>query len=64
MVCELNERLTGAQIANEVGVDQREVWRWKAGERRPMGMLAVKVYLLHLRVCPSLSKSPLMPVRI
>lgn len=51
-VRELQAVMTIAQIAEFVGVDDREVFRWKAGERRPMGMKAVRVYVLHVKRCP------------
>lgn len=41
-----------AAIAEEVGAEDRQVWRWKAGEDIPKGMKAVKLYLLHVKRCP------------
>lgn len=49
LVNELQEVMTIADIAKEICVEDREVWRWKSGERRPMGIKAVKVYLLHVK---------------
>lgn len=52
LVEDLNQIMTIADIAEAVLVEDRQVWRWKAGERRPMGMTAVRVYLLHVKRCP------------
>ena len=49
LVLDLQEIMTIADMAAEIGVEAREVWRWKSGERRPMGFKAVKVYLLHVK---------------
>lgn len=49
---DLQEVMTVAEIADAVYSDERQVWRWKAGERRPKGMAAVYVYLLHVKRCP------------
>lgn len=53
LVQELNQIMTIAQIAEAIDVEERQVWRWKAGERRPMGMDAVRVHTLHAKMCPS-----------
>jgi hypothetical protein len=53
LVNDLQGVMTIAEIAVAVGVEDRQVWRWKSGERRPMGMLAVHVYLLHVKRCPT-----------
>lgn len=52
IVNELQDVMTVLEIADALDVDEREVWRWKAGERRPMGLKAVSVYLLHVKRCP------------
>lgn len=52
LITELQAVMTIAQIAAEVDVEDRQVWRWKSAERRPMGMTAVRVYLLHVKRCP------------
>lgn len=50
--------MTIAAIAEEVGADDRQVWRWKAGERKPAGIKAIKLYMLHMKHCP-ISHCPL-----
>jgi hypothetical protein len=52
LITDLNKLLTISAISAELGTDERQVWRWKAGDTRPMGMMAVKVYLLHFKRCP------------
>lgn len=44
--------MTIAKLAEEVGVDDRQVWRWKAGERIPRGLFAIKLHALHVKLCP------------
>lgn len=51
LVEDLQGVMTIAQIADEVGVQERQVWRWKTGDR-PKGMAAIRVYLLHVKRCP------------
>ena len=36
--------LTVERLAEKFGVSAREVYHWKAGRRRPTGMLAVMLY--------------------
>jgi hypothetical protein len=47
----LQEVMTIAQIAEAIGVQDRQVWRWKAGDR-PTGLNAINLYLLHVKRCP------------
>ena len=49
----LQEQMTIAQIADHMQVDDRQVWRWKSGEREPKGTQAIKLYLLHAERCPN-----------
>lgn len=47
-----------SQIAEFVGVDDRLVWRWKAGRNRPTGLSAVRLFMFHgkrcaVRPCPT-----------
>ncbi len=51
MVLDLQKVMTIAEIAREVEVEPRQVWRWKDGDR-PLGMTAVRLYLLHVKRCP------------
>lgn len=54
LVNDLQDVMTIAEIADSLGIeDDRQVWRWKAGERRPMGIMAVRVYTLHVKRCPN-----------
>jgi hypothetical protein len=39
-------RMTVAAIAEAVGVEPRQVWRWMDGDR-PLGLNAVKLHELH-----------------
>lgn len=50
MVEELQKKCTLEFIAEHVGVSERQVRHWKAGDK-PKGMNAVKLYLLHWRQC-------------
>ena len=43
--------LTVAEIAAEAGVDDRQVFRWLQGDR-PKGLVALRVYLFHVKRCP------------
>jgi hypothetical protein len=51
IVLDLQDVMTIAAIAEEVQVEPRQVWRWKDGDR-PLGMTAVRLYLLHVKRCP------------
>ena len=44
--------MTIAKIAELIGVEPRQVWRMKAGEDRPKGIVALNLYLLHMKHCP------------
>lgn len=45
---ELQIKFTLEYIAAEIGVSERQVSNWKAGDR-PKGMRAVKLYLFHAK---------------
>lgn len=49
MVTEIREHMTIEAIAEAIGVTERTVCNWQNGER-PMGMKAVRVYLLHVKL--------------
>ena len=40
------------KIAEELGEDERDIRRWKAGERIPLGSRAIRLCKLYERVCP------------
>lgn len=42
--------MTIAQIADALGVSERDVAYWKAGERRPTGFVAVRFYQLRASI--------------
>lgn len=48
MVSELREVMGLREIAEAVGVTERTVCNWQNGDR-PMGMKAVRVYLLYIK---------------
>lgn len=52
IVSDLQDVMTVAEMALELDANERQVWRWKSGADRPMGMMAIKVYLLHVKRCP------------
>ena len=52
ILAELQEVMTVAAIAKEIGVLVRQVWRWKSGHVKPAGLNAVNIYLLHVKRCP------------
>lgn len=49
MVIELSESFTLEYISKEIGVTVRQVSNWKAGEDRPLGFNAVRLYLFHAK---------------
>ena len=53
LIAELQKVMTIAAIAEAAGVEDRQVWRWKAGERVPRGLQAIVVYKLHVERCPN-----------
>ena len=53
LVIELQTKITIAQIGRELGVPIRVVWLWRKGAR-PMGTRAVKLYMLHVKLCSEL----------
>jgi hypothetical protein len=60
LIEELQQFMTVAQIADEVGVEPRQVWRWKDGDR-PLGRTAIRVYTLHVKRCPQ-GQCPMSPI--
>lgn len=58
MVNDLRGKLTIEAFALKVGVSERTVCNWQNGDR-PMGMKAVRVYLLHVELCNPLHRSTL-----
>lgn len=44
--------MTIAAIAEAMNVQERQVWRWKAGERIPRGTIAVRLHEFHMKHCP------------
>jgi hypothetical protein len=56
MVGELRQVLTIEALAEQAGVTARTVCNWQNGER-PMGMKAVRVYLLHVKLCNAIHRS-------
>lgn len=44
--------ITVAEIAEYLDVEDRQVWRWKAGERIPRGTIAIRLHALHVKLCP------------
>jgi hypothetical protein len=50
LIEDLQEHLTIAEIAEKLEVGDRQVWRWKSGDR-PGGLTALNLYLLHREVC-------------
>lgn len=58
MVNDLRGVMTIASLAEAIGVTERTVCNWQNGER-PMGLKAIKVYLLHVKHCSALHRNPL-----
>ena len=52
VIASLQTRITVAEIAEKVQAEDRQVWRWKAGERIPRGLQAIRLYMLHVKLCP------------
>ena len=50
MVKDLRSVLQVNDLAEELDVSERTVYNWQNGER-PMGMKAIRVYLLHVKLC-------------
>jgi hypothetical protein len=59
LLSDLQLVMTIEAIADEVQALPRQVFRWKAGEDRPMGLKAIRVYLLHVKRCPERQCPPL-----
>jgi transcriptional regulator with XRE-family HTH domain len=58
MVSDLRKLLTIEDFAEKVNVTPRTVCNWQSGER-PMGLAAIRVYLLHVELCSEVHRSPL-----
>lgn len=58
MVSDLRDQFTIDYLAEELGVSQRTICNWQNGER-PMGMKAVRVYLLHVKHCSAVHRNTL-----
>lgn len=52
VITALQSVITVAKIAERLEVEDRQVWRWKSGERIPRGILAVRLNALHVELCP------------
>lgn len=52
VIAALQDVMTIAAIAEAIGVEDRQVWRWKKGDDRPSGLNALNLYLLHVKRCP------------
>jgi len=50
--------MTAADIARAVGVEDRQFWNWKLGDR-PKGLTAVRLYRLHVERCGALPEPEL-----
>lgn len=50
---DLQVHMTIAQIAEHLKEEDRQVWRWKAGDSRPRGWSAIGLFLLHVKLCPN-----------
>jgi DNA-binding transcriptional regulator YiaG len=51
IVRDLRSKFTLTQFAESVGVSERTITNWQNGDR-PMGMKAIHVYLMHVRLFP------------
>lgn len=58
MVNDLRELLTIEDFAQRVGVTERTVCNWQNGDR-PMGLKAIRVYLLHVELCNGIHRNAL-----
>lgn len=58
MVNDLRSKLSIEQFAERLQVSERTICNWQNGER-PMGLKAVRVYLLHVELCNPLHRNPL-----
>lgn len=58
IVNELRAQLTIEALAEKIGVSERTICNWQNGDR-PMGLKAIRVYLLHVELCNGLHRSAL-----
>lgn len=58
MVGEIRQVLTIEAFAEKVGVSERTICNWQNGDR-PMGLKAIRVYLLHVKLCNAFHGSAL-----
>lgn len=56
MVTELRQKLTIEEFAEHLDVTERTICNWQNGER-PLGMKALRVYLLHVKLCSAVHRS-------
>jgi transcriptional regulator with XRE-family HTH domain len=54
MVTALRRHMTIEELAEAIGVSERTVCNWQNGER-PMGLKAIRVYLLHVKLAQPVS---------
>jgi DNA-binding transcriptional MerR regulator len=45
--------MTIAKISEAIEAEDRDLWRWKAGERVPRGITAIKLCKLYEDTCPN-----------
>jgi len=51
LISDLQQQITVAEISEFVRAKPRAVWFWKAGSACPSGLPALRLYLLHVKLC-------------
>lgn len=59
LIIEIQEHITIAEISKRVLAPERVVWSWKKPTCRPTGLRAVRLYLLHVKLCSNRQCDPL-----
>jgi len=47
-----------SRVAEAVYATEQSMWQWKKGRTRPTGVVAVRLYLLHVKLYSGVSSTP------
>lgn len=58
LITDLQAHRTVAEIAEAIKATDRSVWGWKSGRSRPIGIVAIRLYLFHMKLCQPCQRQP------
>lgn len=58
IITQLQKQRTIAEIAEAIHAADRSVWGWRSGRSRPVGIVAIRLYLFHMKLCQPCQGQP------